>query len=356
MLSVPKYVMCVSSLGEYRRKSISHLVELLGEELTIYASPVAIDPTVRTIVPPELGVKGAPVVKLGPLAFQRVSPVAMIRAEVLLLDLNPRMPQVWLYAAVRKMLGRPTALWGHAWPRAGRASRTARVRLALARLSDLLVAYTHTQAEELRSAVPGVPVVAAPNAIDLQDDFGFDTGRDRTSFLYVGRLVREKGVDVALRAFLNSNLPEESKLYIVGEGPARVELEKIASESGQADRVRFLGHVSSRDDLRLHYSEAVMTLSPGYVGLSLIQSLSFGVPMLIASGLMHSPEVEAANEANSVFCDTRDLSTFSAALEQAFEGRHKWAARGPEIASSAARLYSAEAMAAGLASAFRRSR
>ncbi len=65
-------------------------------------------------------------------------------------------------------------------------------------------------------------------------------------FIYFGRLSREKGVDVLLRAFTQAqeHLPEGLKLAIVGDGPVRPELESLVSKSGLNERVMFFGHQS----------------------------------------------------------------------------------------------------------------
>jgi rhamnosyl/mannosyltransferase len=53
--------------------------------------------------------------------------------------------------------------------------------------------------------------------------------------LFVGRLVPYKGVDVLIRALQGL----EARLAIVGDGPSRGALERLAVEAGVAGRVRF---------------------------------------------------------------------------------------------------------------------
>ena len=53
---------------------------------------------------------------------------------------------------------------------------------------------------------------------------------------YVGRLVPEKGIDLLLRA-----LPPSWSLDILGDGPERAALQRLAAELGIGERVRFLG-------------------------------------------------------------------------------------------------------------------
>lgn len=50
----------------------------------------------------------------------------------------------------------------------------------------------------------------------------------------------------------------------------------------------------NNEDIYDVYANALVSVSPGYVGLSLTQSLSFGVPMLIAIDEAHVPEIDAA--------------------------------------------------------------
>ncbi|MBR0650658.1 glycosyltransferase [Roseomonas terrae] len=60
----------------------------------------------------------------------------------------------------------------------------------------------------------------------------------RTRLLAMGRLHRNKGFDIALRAL--AALPA-AHLSIAGEGPERAALESLAAELGVMDRVTFLG-------------------------------------------------------------------------------------------------------------------
>jgi glycosyltransferase involved in cell wall biosynthesis len=60
--------------------------------------------------------------------------------------------------------------------------------------------------------------------------------------MFAGRLVREKGVDVLLRAFarVTGQIPE-ARLMIYGEGPERRRLEELRGELGITDNVTLLG-------------------------------------------------------------------------------------------------------------------
>lgn len=63
-------------------------------------------------------------------------------------------------------------------------------------------------------------------------------------FLTAGRLIEEKGVDDVLRIFQGVlNHYPRAILYIAGDGPFRLRLEKMVSDLGLQGQVSFLGHV-----------------------------------------------------------------------------------------------------------------
>ena len=68
---------------------------------------------------------------------------------------------------------------------------------------------------------------------------------DRWRFACVGRMAREKGFDVALRAFaaLRAHIPSFQVTFI-GGGPELQPLRQLSSELGLDDIVRFRGHVA----------------------------------------------------------------------------------------------------------------
>jgi glycosyltransferase involved in cell wall biosynthesis len=76
--------------------------------------------------------------------------------------------------------------------------------------------------------------------------------------LSVGRLESYKRVDRIIGAL--PYMPAEFELAVVGTGPGRSALERLAAHLGVSDRVRFLGHLSD-DELRSWYERAAITVS-----------------------------------------------------------------------------------------------
>ena len=103
------------------------------------------------------------------------------------------------------------------------------------------------------------------------------------TFLYVGRLKRYKGVEIALRALALARERQPAlRLEIAGQGGDRPRLERLARELGLAEAVRFLGFVSEDEKRRLMRRVwAVVFPSPkeGW-GISNVEAAGCGTPAL----------------------------------------------------------------------------
>ncbi len=80
--------------------------------------------------------------------------------------------------------------------------------------------------------------------------------------LFVGRLVKRKGVDDLLTAFttVSKKFPD-SKLEIVGDGPELENLEKLAKEAGIDKSVKFFGRLAGKE-LYERYANCALFVMP----------------------------------------------------------------------------------------------
>ena len=110
------------------------------------------------------------------------------------------------------------------------------------------------------------------------------------TILHVGRLSSEKNVDLILRVFAKIKGKTNAKLVITSDGPARQELEKLAHDLGISGYVNFSGYISEKEKENLYRKSEifVMASAADTQGLTALESMSFGLPVVVAKagGLM----------------------------------------------------------------------
>lgn len=121
--------------------------------------------------------------------------------------------------------------------------------------------------ELVRHGCPPERVHVVPVGLDLRAfPFAPAPREERLRIVQVARLVAKKGVDTAIQAVAaaRSRLPD-AELVIVGDGPDRDRLERLAAEAGVADRVDFRGPLPPAE-VRELIGTAHIGLQPSRVG------------------------------------------------------------------------------------------
>jgi len=103
--------------------------------------------------------------------------------------------------------------------------------------------------------------------------------------LYVGRLANRKNVQLLVKAAeLLKQHHTRFRVRIVGDGPERQDLERLAKDTGVSDIVEFYGRKADMELLELFQSSQVYVLPSRYEGmpLALLEALSCGLPSVVS--------------------------------------------------------------------------
>ncbi|MDB6427908.1 glycosyltransferase family 4 protein [Curtobacterium sp. 20TX0008] len=342
-----KFGLYLAVLPSYRNACIEYLRLVLREDVKIWVSEAHLDSTVRTGIPAAWFSETRMLRWRGRVFLQTDHLLAAARAASLIVDLNPRSLTAWLLLVVRRLLRRPTAVWGHLHGQNGPTSKTAHLRLLMRRLATGTIVYTYSSKELAKLELPKQPVFVASNALYFKRDIFVEDAPQRNSVLYVGRFVQSKKVDLLIRGFaVLAQEDNEVQLELVGGGGEEAHLRSLADALGISSRVIFHGWKNSPNDLREIYSRAFTSVSPGFVGLQITQTIGFGVPICIARREPHSPEVELATEMNAEWFDSDDPSSLAGALRRVRSA--ETTVLRDELSQTVRDNYSAERMAEGL--------
>lgn len=206
-------------------------------------------------------------------------------------------------------------------------------------------------------------IFTAPNAVD-NDLFaaGASAARQNTItlrrefhlperfFLFVGRLVPEKGVFELLSAYakLEQSMRQQVGLVFVGDGLSRQRLEKQAS-SISPGVIRFAGFVQ-REQLATYYALAEMLILPTYTdtwGLVVNEAMACGLPVILSRAAGCAADLVRENW-NGLLVPPKDVSSLTLAMQGIVNQPDLRATMG---ANSSKRIsqYSPRAWASGIA-------
>ena len=156
-------------------------------------------------------------------------------------------------------------------------------RLA-AGISDYPVAVSPSTARALAGlGVPG-PVPVVPNGIDLARIAAVAPAAESSDVVFTGRLIREKNVDLLLRALVPVREEvRDLRALIVGDGPERPALEALARDLGLAGTVRFTGFLPRYDDVIAAMKASRVFVLPSTregFGIAALEAMACGLPVV----------------------------------------------------------------------------
>jgi glycosyltransferase involved in cell wall biosynthesis len=214
--------------------------------------------------------------------------LAQEEPDALIVEANPRIRSTpaairWMQARSRPVLGwglgaparrGPLAGWRRGgWPR-------------FLKQFDALIAYSPLGADQYRQhGFPPERIFVAPNAVTPRPSAPPPFRPERLdrppTVLFVGRLQARKRIDQLLRAAAALPTALQPRLLVVGDGPARSELQALAQSVYPS--AEFTGERTG-PDLAPYLAAADLFVLPGTGGLAVQQAMAHGLPVIAAQG------------------------------------------------------------------------
>ena len=231
-------------------------------------------------------------------------------ADVIILHGHPNMPASWQISIVARLLGKKMLYWAHAWRR-----KESFLKSGIRNLHYGLAHKTMTYAERARdlageSGFPRskvahrftIPLTGKPHVQPLLKPRNLTARSCAVSWVcrktnaccsVSARLISECRFDLLIEAAADlRRRGDDYSVVLVGDGPERDALERMAKELDVP--LKLMGAVYDERELAKLYRVADLTVSPGKIGLTAMQSLTNGVPAVTHDDLdAQMPEVEA---------------------------------------------------------------
>jgi glycosyltransferase involved in cell wall biosynthesis len=135
-------------------------------------------------------------------------------------------------------------------------------------------------------AILGVPperISVVTPGIHWTEIQNVEAGEEHVEILFVGRLIPEKRVDVLLEAMarLCASVPD-ARCLLVGDGPARHDLENLVKRLRLGRNVRFAGFYPPRDVYRAMKASKVLVLPSQREGFGIVvlEAAASGLPVI----------------------------------------------------------------------------
>ncbi len=283
--------------------------------------------------------------------------------DVVFVDGNPRQVSHFVIATLLRLFRKKVVLWTMAHSYRGFAP-TENLRLFWSRIFKFIYVYTDAEVAFLREkGFKEQYIVGMNNGLNQKkidnhisewskerlENWKIKKGlQDNQILLSCSRLDPKNRYDLIIEA-LPLILEKNPNVVwcVIGKGIEEEKLKALVSEKGLKDNVNFVGEVYAESDLAPWFLTAEIFIHPAAVGLSLLHSFGYGLPVITNGNKhLHNPEYAAFENGltglNYIENNYEDLANVVVQLLQDDDTRHQMKAYTQIIARE---KYNSEVMA-----------
>lgn len=241
--------------------------------------------------------------KLGPFNIRRQKGILRILQEwnpdIVISQGMPSMLSNWLAMFWAHLHGAKNIIWHCGWEEQAGNRFSLPLKQVISKFylsfADKILAYSSKGAGYLSSSL-GVNrenITICYNGLEIEpllseEEIIRKKGRElrlrenpeeKSVFLYVGGMFKEKQVPLLIAAFQQLQEPEKSILWLVGDGPDFQQIKQLV-EGKQLENVKIWGRII--DGVDTLFTAADYLVLPGVGGLALNQALFWGLPCVVS--------------------------------------------------------------------------
>lgn len=196
-----------------------------------------------------------------------------------------------------------------------------RFRFFLLNRADSIVFYSDYPIERYinEGGVSRSKLFVANNTVEV--DHRIEIPASKKHFIFVGTLYRVKKIFELLEAYLLAfkKKPSLPPLILIGDGEERENIEKWIELNNLHEKILLKGSIFDQKTLQEYYTDSIACISPGQAGLSVLNSMAYGVPFItsekaftgceilnISNGINGLLYQEGAKELSKILLDLSD--------------------------------------------------
>lgn len=146
----------------------------------------------------------------------------------------------------------------------------------------------------------------------------------KDSILFIGTLYRQKGIQYLLDAYLsNKDNPSAIPLNIIGQGEDYDYIDSWIKSNKMEHLVKLRGAIYNHSEKSVYFERAYACISPLQAGLSVLESMGYGVPFITTKNAITGGEIfNIHNQHDGILMDSPDELTLI--IADIFNNRQKY--------------------------------
>lgn len=196
-----------------------------------------------------------------------------------------------------------------------------KIRLFFAKKANAILFYTYKEHDDFlkKNSVQSI-VGYLNNGISTKEIIKYRKkyifSERKSNIIFLGRLIEKTKLNVLLRAVANLN-NKNIHLNIVGDGPMLKVYQEMALKFGIYESVSWWGEVREEESLAKVFNQSSLMIYPGAIGLALIHSFAYGVPVITHdNNVNHGPEFTTIeHEINSILFKEDHIVSLTQTIE-----------------------------------------
>ena len=242
--------------------------------------------------------------------------IRKFRPDIVIHEFTPSILSLHTSFLLSRIMGFKFVIWGHGYNRkkkfVPRKRIKDKIRLYYLKKSDAVIVYGKKDREKLSQFIPAKKIFVAVNTLDTDKLISIrkelekvgkrNIKRDlninyRYNLVFIGRLLEDKHPDHLIAAVkkLHDNGIIDLALHFIGDGEFMESLNYMVQKENLSN-IYFYGSIYDELLIGKYLYMADLMVMPGYVGLSVIHSFCYNLPVITyatgSRGPFHSPEID----------------------------------------------------------------